>query len=170
MDYLKKLPQNKYLKEIVKDENKYSMSIATLLFVLAVMHIPLNLTLSKMVTSIPGLIVLSVLALTFLMQKSRLVMVLGLFVLYKIYHQSRDMVGVLVNSVLQESIFRKLTTEKEKDRLFDAAMDVPKTLEEEVVNNVAPMLHTIPKPSNKIHGDFKPVLSEIHGATPVSDL
>lgn len=170
MDYLRKLPQNKYLKEVVKSENKYSMSIAVVLFVLAVMHLPLNLTLSKMVLSLPGLVLLSVLALSFLLQKSRLVMVLGLFVLYKVYHQARDMVGVLVNSVVQESIFRKLNSEKAKNKLFDAVMDVPTTLEEEVVNTVAPMLHTIPKPTNKLHGDFKPVLSETHGATLVSEL
>lgn len=169
MDYLKKSTK-KYFNNLVKVENKYSMGVAIVLALLAVVHLPLNLTLSKYIMSTPGILVLLILTMSLLMQKSRIVMVLGIFVLYKVYHQARDTVGVLVNSVVQESIFRKLSNDKKKDSLYNAAMEVPKTLEEEVVGRVVPMMHTIPKPSNKIHGDFKPVLGETHGATLVSDL
>lgn len=169
MDYLKKSTK-KYFNNLVKVENKYSMGVAIVLALLAVVHLPLNLTLSKYIMSTPGILVLLILTMSLLMQKSRIVMVLGIFVLYKVYHQARDTVGVLVNSVVQESIFRKLSNDKKKDSLYIAAMEVPKTLEEEVVGRVVPMMHTIPKPSNKIHGDFKPVLGETHGATLVSDL
>lgn len=170
MDYLTKLRRSKYFNNLVKFENRYSMGVALLLAVLAVMHVPLNLTVSKYIVSTLGVVVLLLLAASLVLQKSRVVMVLGLFVLYKIYHEARDMVGVLVNSVVQESVFRKLSNDKKKDSLYRAAMDVPKTLEEEVVGKVVPMLHTIPKPSIKVHGDFKPILSETHGATLVSDL
>lgn len=170
MNYWNKLPQKKYFNDLVKFENKYSMGVALVLTIVAIMQLPLNLTVSKYVVSTLGVIVLLILAVSLLLQKSRIVMVLGLFVLYKIYHQARDMVGVLVNSVVQESVFRKLSNDKKKESLYKAAMTVPKTLEEEVVGKVVPMLHTIPKPSNKVHGDFKPVLSELHGATLVSDL
>lgn len=170
MDYVKKLRREKYFDTLVKFENRYSMGVAIVLALLAIVHIPLNLTVSKHIASPLGLLVLLVVSLTLLLQKSKLVMVLGLFVLYKIYHQSRDMIGVLVNSVVQESVFRKLNTENKKDGLYKSAMEVPETLEEEIVGKVVPMLHTIPKPTKKIHGDFKPVLSEIHGATLVNEL
>lgn len=169
MDYFKKSTK-KYFNNLVKVENKYSMGVAIVLALLAVVHLPLSLTLSKYIMSTPGILVLLILTMSLLMQKSRIVMVLGIFVLYKVYHQARDTVGVLVNSVVQESIFRKLSNDKKKDSLYIAAMEVPKTLEEEVVGRVVPMMNTIPKPSNKIHGDFKPVLGETHGATLVSDL
>jgi hypothetical protein len=170
MDYLNKLRREKYFNNLVKFENRYSMGVALVFAVLAIMHVPLNLTLSRYVVSPVGVVILLVLALTLLLQKSRLVMVLGLFVLYKLYHQARNMVGVLVNSVVQESVFRKLSTDKKKDKLYQVAMEVPTTLEEEVVGRVVPMLHTIPKTTQKLHGDFTPVLSETHGATLVSEL
>lgn len=165
MNYLKTLRSNKYFNNLVKFENKYSMGVALVFAVLAIMHLQMNFTLSKYVVSTPGVIVLLILAVSLLLQKSRLVMVLGLFVLYKIYHQARSAVGVFVNSAVQESVFRKLSSEKDKEKLYRAAMNVPKTLEEEIVGEVVPMIHTIPKPSNKIHGNFKPVLSELHGAS-----
>lgn len=170
MDYLNKLFKQKYLKGIIKTENTYSMAFAIVLSVLALVNIPLNLTTSKYITSTPGLIVLLILALSMVVQRSRIVMVLGLFVLYKIYHEARDKMGVLVNSVVQESVFRKLSSEKQKEPLYQAYLNVPKTLEEEIVGDVVPMIHTMPKATKKIHGNFKPVLSETHGATLVSNL
>jgi hypothetical protein len=56
-------------------------------------------------------------------------------------------------------------------------MDVPKTLEEELVtkytdgpHNPYKSMYISDTKTNKIHGDFKPLLSELHGATLVSDL
>jgi len=170
MDYLSKVYNKKYFNNLVQFENKYSMAVAIVLAVLAVVHIPLSLTTSKYITSTVGMVLLFVIAMSLLYQKSRLVMLIGLFAIYKLYHQARDTIGVLVNSVVQESVFRKMNTQQHKDALYDNAMYVPITLEEEIVGRVVPMLHTMPKPSNKIPGNFKPTLSDTYGATLVSDL
>lgn len=167
----------RYFNKLVKAENKYSMAVAIILALIAVVHIPLSLDVSKHITSTTGVVILLILALSLLMQKSRVVMVLGLFVLYKLYYQARDRAGVLINSVVQESVFRQLNTQNDKDALYDkVTTNIPKTLEEEMVDKMAPnyTYHRFPTFENKnkslSFGNFKPVLSEIHGATAVGDL
>lgn len=166
----------RYFNNLVKAENKYSMGVAIVLVLIAVFHIQLSLDMSKYITSTPGIVVLIILAVSLLMQQSKVVMVLGLFVLYKLYYQARDRVGVLINSVVQESVFRKLNTQKEKDTLYDnVTMNLPKTLEEEMVEQMAPnyTYHRVPTFENKnkslSFGNFKPVLSDIHGATVLNE-
>ena len=145
----------KFLKDLMKAEKKHSL-VLELLFVIYIMfEIETPLELAKLVDSPMGNVVVILLALSMFAAAGPIAGILALLAAHTLIKRSNLQTG----GVLLQS---ENHAEEIKMDMLQKFNDFPKTLEEEVVAEMAPIVR-----NDGSQGDFKPVLSDLQDAAPI---
>ena len=145
----------KFVKDLMKAEKKHSL-VLELLFVIYIMFdIDTPFELAKLVDTQFGNIVVALLGLTMFAAAGPIAGILGLLAAYTLIKRSSLKTG----GVLLQS---ENKAEEIKMDMLKKFNDFPKSLEEEVIADMAPIVR-----SDGSQGDFKPVLDDINDAAPV---
>lgn len=145
----------KFLKDLMKAEKKHSL-VLELLFVIYIMFdIETPVELAKLVDSSMGNIVVVLLALSMFAAAGPIAGILALLAAHTLIKRSSMQTG----GVLMQS---ENHAEEIKMKMLKQYNDFPKTLEEEVVADMAPIVR-----NDGSQGDFKPVLSDLQDAAPI---
>jgi hypothetical protein len=145
----------KFVKDLMKAEKKHSL-VLELLFVIYIMFdIDTPFELAKLVDTQFGNIVVALLGLTMFAAAGPIAGILGLLAAYTLIKRSSLKTG----GVLLQS---ENKAEEIKMDMLNQFNDFPKSLEEEVVADMAPIVR-----SDGSQGDFKPVLDDLNDAAPV---
>ena len=143
----------KFLKDLMKAEKKHSL-VLELLFVIYIMFdIETPVELAKLVDSSMGNIVVVLLALSMFAAAGPIAGILALLAAHTLIKRSSLQTG----GVLMQS-----ENHAEEIKMLKQYNDFPKTLEEEVVADMAPIVR-----NDGSQGDFKPVLSDLQDAAPI---
>ena len=143
------------MKDLMKAEKKHSL-VLELLFVIYIMFdIDTPFELAKLVDTQFGNIVVALLGLTMFAAAGPIAGILGLLAAYTLIKRSSLKTG----GVLLQS---ENKAEEIKMDMLNQFNDFPKSLEEEVVADMAPIVR-----SDGSQGDFKPVLDDLNDAAPV---
>ena len=145
----------KFVKDLMKAEKKHSL-VLELLFVIYIMfNIDTPIELAKLVDTQLGNIVVALLGLTMFAAAGPIAGILGLLAAYTLIKRSSLKTG----GVLLQS---ENKAEEIKMDMLNQFNDFPKSLEEEVVADMAPIVR-----SDGSQGSFKPVLDNLNDAAPV---
>ena len=145
----------KFLKDLMKAEKKHSL-VLELLFVIYIMFdIETPLEVAKLVDSPMGNVVVVLLALSMFAAAGPIAGILALLAAHTLIKRSTLQTG----GVLLQS---ENKAEEIKMDMLNKFNDFPKTLEEEVVAEMAPIVR-----NDGSQGEFKPVLNDLNDAAPV---
>lgn len=145
----------KFLKDLMKAEKKHSL-VLELLFVIYIMFdIETPLEIAKLVDSPMGNVVVVLLALSMFAAAGPIAGILALLAAHTLIKRSTLQTG----GVLLQS---ENKAEEIKMDMLKQFNDFPKTLEEEVVAEMAPIVR-----NDGSQGEFKPVLNDLNDAAPV---
>ena len=145
----------KFLKDLMKAEKQHSL-VLELLFVIYIMFdIETPIELAKLVDTTTGNIVVVLLALTLFAAAGPIAGIIGLLAAHTLIKRSNLRTG----GILLQS---ENHAEEIKMEMLEKYNDFPKTLEEEVVSDMAPIVR-----NDGSQGDFKPVLSDLNDAAPI---
>ena len=145
----------KTLKPLIKFEHAHKRLLEVLFILYIVFNIETPMGLAKLVDTRIGNAVVAVLALTMFAAGGPIAGILALIAAHVLIKRSSESTGSIY---LQGSE----NAEEIKQEILDKYNDFPKTLEEEVVSQMAPLVSGESK-SN----DVKPILNKINGAAPV---
>ena len=146
----------KNLKDLTDPKKGHQLVLAVLFIVYILFPISTPDVLSSAVDSMVGRIVVILIALSTFVHSSPVVGILGLVVAFILIKRSE---GSDVSYALKNYI----PTEKTKSNDLNIFNQFPVTLEEEVVQKMAPIV-TSPPPENS---NFKPVLDPLYSAAPI---
>jgi len=145
----------KFLKDLMKAEKQHSL-VLELLFVIYIMFdIETPVELAKLVDTPMGNVVVVLLALSMFAAAGPIAGILALLAAHTLIKRSNFKTG----GVLLQS---ENHAEEIKMKMLKKYNDFPKTLEEEVVAEMAPIVR-----NDGSQGNFKPVLSDLNDAAPV---
>jgi hypothetical protein len=145
----------KFFKDLMKAEKKHSLVLELLFVIYIIFDIDTPLELAKLVDTQLGNVVVALLGLTMFAAAGPIAGILGLLVAYTLIKRSSLKTG----GVLLQS---ENKAEEIKMDMLKKFNDFPKSLEEEVVADMAPIVR-----SDGSQGDFKPVLDDLNDAAPV---
>ena len=145
----------KFLKDLMKAEKKHSL-VLELLFVIYIMfNIDTPLEVAKLVDTQLGNVIVMLLGLTMFAAAGPIAGILGLLAAYTLIKRSNLKTG----GILMQS---ENKAEEIKMTMLKKFNDFPKTLEEEVVAEMAPIVR-----NDGSQGNFKPVLGDLNDAAPI---
>jgi len=145
----------KFLKDLMKAEKKHSL-VLELLFVIYIMFdIDTPLEVAKLVDTQLGNVIVMLLGLTMFAAAGPIAGILGLLAAYTLIKRSNLKTG----GILMQS---ENKAEEIKMTMLKKFNDFPKTLEEEVVAEMAPIVR-----NDGSQGNFKPVLGDLNDAAPI---
>lgn len=145
------------LKDLYKLENQYQVVLAVMfvIYLMTNMNLPYGVT--QVINTPVGTGVIIVLALTLLYHSHPVVGVLGLLVAYQMIRVSGRTSPNLITNNLQPSFSNK------SQKIQDMQPPRKKTLEEEAVENMVPLVRSTPE--SKAPSPYLPVLDSTHGAS-----
>lgn len=145
----------KDLKKLVGSNEQLVLAVLLIVFILADVSLPGPL--ANMVDSVTGNIVVGLLALALFANGNPLLGMLGLVATYMLVSRSGRMSGG------GHAAKKHMVSENSKVMDFSKYNDYPVSLEEEMVEKMAPLVKHPPA----INVDYKPVLDKLHDAAPV---
>lgn len=146
----------KYLRSLLKSERKHSVVLEVLLSIYVLFNIQTPFGLAKLVDTTIGNVVVVVLALTMFAAAGPIAGILALLASYVLITRSSRVTG---------GAYRQDETESEeiKMKMLEQYNEFPKTLEEEVVSDMAPIIRN----DGGKQADYKPVLNDLFDAAPI---
>lgn len=143
----------KNLKKLIATENRHQIALGMIFLIYIVANVPTPDILAQLVNTCVGTAVVVILALSMLGCCNPIVAVLGLVAAYELVKRS----GRVATLNMVPSEVTKLAQMKRYN-------EFPKTLEEEMVQKMVPLVKHPPAPG----ADYKPVLDDIQNAAPVN--
>ena len=146
----------KYIKSLLNAEKKHSIVLEVLFLIYVLFNIQTPLVLAKLVDTTIGNVVVVVLALTVFAAAGPIAGILALLASYSLINRSARATG---------GAYRQDETEAEeiKMKMLEQYNEFPKTLEEEVVSDMAPIIRN----DGGVQADYKPVLNNLNDAAPI---
>lgn len=146
----------KLLKKLMKFEQKHELGLGVVFIIYMLFDIELPSTLSNMVDTLTGNIVVALLALSVFVYTNPILGILALVVGWLLIKRSSRDTG-------SYALKHYLPSEKAKEGAFEKYNEHPVTLEQEMVEKMAPLVDG--EPSSEL--DYKPVLDKDHDAAPI---
>ena len=142
------------LKKLIATENRHQIVLGAVFLIYIVGNVPTPHILAEMVNTTIGNAIVIVLGLSMIAAANPVVGILGLVAAYELIRRSGGMSSAIAG------------IPSEVTRLADMKKynQYPKTLEEEVVQRMAPLVRHAPAPG----ANYKPVLDDIQDAAPVN--
>lgn len=151
------------INKIFRGTNLFHIFIGALLVIYIISNVRLPHEITRFVDSTIGNIVVIVLAVILLLSTHPVVGILGIVAAYELIRRSTNgfnLSGEYYDAGVQKQEYIK---EKKRYNLYPRYNDFPVTLEEEVVQNMAPLVkHDSPSSLN-----YKPAMSNTYDATPL---
>jgi hypothetical protein len=146
----------KYLRNLMKAEEKHQMLLAFLLVIYLLFDVQTPDAIADLIDSPVGNVIIVLLALTVFISAGPLVGILALIAAHCLIKRSSKKTGTyyMKDNGRAEEI---------KMEVLKKYNDFPKTLEEEVVANMVPLVRHPPAPNS----NYKPVLDKLHDAAAV---
>ena len=141
------------LKKLIATENRHQIILGVVFLIYIVASVPTPDFLAQMVNTSVGTAIVVILALSMLGCCNPIVAVLGLVAAYELVKRS----GRAAPTATVPSEVTKLAQ-------MERYNEFPKTLEEEMVQKMAPLVSHPPAPG----ANYKPVLNDIQDAAPVN--
>ena len=143
----------KNLKKLIATENRHQIILGIVFLIYIVASVPTPDFLAQMVNTSVGTAAVVILALSMLGCCNPIVAVLGLVAAYELVKRSgrADPLATVPSEVTKLAQMKKYN-------------EFPKTLEEEMVEKMAPLVKHPPAPG----ANYKPVLNDIQDAAPVN--
>lgn len=143
----------KQLNKLGGSNEQFLLSILLIIYILV--DVPVPAPLANMIDSITGNIVIGLIAVSIFVNGNPLIGILGLLATYMLIKRS----GNIKSSKSSNSWPR---SEDSKVDDFSKYNDFPVSLEEEIVQKMAPLVKHSPAPNS----DYKPILAKLHNAAP----
>jgi hypothetical protein len=147
----------KLLNDLLKAEKKHQMFLGIVFIIYILLNIRSPHGLAELIDTTIGNIVVVCLALTLFSQTNSIIGVLGCIVAYLLIKRSSIETG-------SHAVRSFLSSENAKTRDFSKYNQFPKTLEEEVVAKMSPLV----KHAEARNSKYTPVLDEVHNASPLN--
>ena len=145
------------LKSLYKLENQYQVVLAVIFIIYLMTNMKLPYGVTQIINTPVGTGVVIILALTLLYHSHPVIGVLGLLVAYEMIRVSGRTSPNLITNNLQPTFSNK------SDKMQDMQPPRKKTLEEEAVQNMVPLVRSTPQ--SKAPSPYLPVLDSTHGAS-----
>lgn len=145
----------KFLKDLMKAEKKHSLVLELLFVIYIIFDIDTPLEVAKLVDTQLGNAMVMLLGLSMFAAAGPIAGILGLLAAYTLIKRSNLKTG----GILLQS---ENKAEEIKMKMLKKFNDFPKTLEEEVVADMAPIVR-----NDGPQGNFKPVLGDLNDAAPI---
>lgn len=143
----------KNLKKLIATENRHQIILGVVFLIYIVASVPTPYILAQMVNTSVGTAIVVILALSMLGCCNPIVAILGLVAAYELVKRS----GRAASLATAPSEVTKLAQMKKYN-------EFPKTLEEEMVQKMVPLVRHPPAPG----ANYKPVLDDIQNAAPIN--
>ena len=143
----------KNLKKLIATENRHQIILGVVFLIYIVASVPTPDFLAQMVNTSVGTAIVVILALSMLGCCNPIVAVLGLIAAYELVKRSGNAAPMAM-----------VPSEVTKLAQMERYNEFPKTLEEEMVQKMAPLVSHPPAPG----ANYKPVLNDIQDAAPVN--
>jgi hypothetical protein len=146
----------KYLRSLIKTERKHSIVLELLFTIYILFNIQTPYSLAKIIDTTLGNIFVVVLALTMFAAAGPIAGILALLASYSLINRSARATG---------GVYRHDENEAEelKMKMLEQYNEFPKTLEEEVVSDMAPIVRN----DDDMQAVYKPVLNDLSDAAPI---
>ena len=145
----------KFLKDLMKAEKKHSLVLELLFVIYIIFDIDTPLEVAKLVDTQLGNAMVMLIGLSMFAAAGPIAGILGLLAAYTLIKRSNLKTG----GILLQS---ENKAEEIKMKMLKKFNDFPKTLEEEVVADMAPIVR-----NDGSQGKFKPVLGDLNDAAPI---
>lgn len=145
----------KFLKDLMKTEKKHSLVLELLFVIYIIFDIDTPLEVAKHVDTQLGNVLVMLLGLSMFAAAGPIAGILGLLAAYTLIKRSNIKTG----GILLQS---ENKAEDIKMKMLKKFNDFPKTLEEEVVSDMAPIVR-----NDGSQGNFKPLLGDLNNAAPI---
>ena len=145
----------KNLNNLLKAEKRHEVFLGIVFIIYILLNIDSPSSLSNLIDTQLGHIIVAVLALTVFASTNPIVGILGLIAAYELLRRSSNGNFIVSNSIPSE-------TNKAMD--FSKYNDFPISLEEEVVSQMAPLVRYDAGPNI----DYKPTLDDTHDAADIN--
>jgi hypothetical protein len=143
---------------LFKKEHTCELVLVILFIIYLIMGYKTPQPLANLIDSVAGKIVIFIVVIYLFLNTNSILAVLALFVAFELIRRSSSEIGMA-------EIQRYMPSEKKKTSQFTAFNQFPYTLEQEVVNKMAPIMKTgtsINPPS------YKPLLDNLYDASPLN--
>lgn len=148
-----------FVKVSFQKENMGELLLGILFVIYLIMGYKTPQPIADVIDTLAGKIGLFVLVIYMFLNTNPILAVLALFVVLDLIRRSSVTTGA-------DALKKFAPSEIKKSSQFSAFNQFPYTLEQEVVKNMAPIVQT---GSVLMPPSFKPMLNDIHDATPVTD-
>ena len=147
------------LNALFNKEHRAELFLAVLLVVYLVMGYKTPAAVANVVDTLIGKVAIFVIVVYLFMNYHPILAVLALFVAFDLIRRSTLTTGL-------DALQRFVPTEEKKVSQFSAFNQFPYTLEQEVVAKMAPIMQS---GSSITQASFKPLLDNLHDASPVNN-
>ena len=147
----------KNLNDLLKAEKRHQLMLGVVFVIYILMNVQTPRTLAGLVDNLYGNIVVVVIAMSVFTQSNPVVGILAMVAAYELIKRSNVGTG-------NHAIRNYLPSDKSKVMDFSRYNDFPVTLEEQVVNKMAPLVKYDAPPNS----NYKPVLNALHDASPIN--
>ena len=146
------------LTGLFKKEHRYELFLAVLLIIYLVMGYKTPESVANVVDSLIGKVIIFIVVVYLFAYYHPILAVLALFVSFDLIRRSTLTTGL-------DALQKFVPTEEKKSSQFTAFNQFPYTLEQEVVAKMAPIMQS---GSSITQASFKPLLEDLHDASPVN--
>lgn len=143
-------------KELFKKHNQHHLVLLVIFILYIIMNIQTPYALANIIDTVYGNVIVILIAIALFTYLNPIVGVVALFAAYELIKRSSVATG-------SATISRYLPSENRKGKHMSAFNQFPITLEEEIVNQMAPLVET----SGPNHLHYKPASNDTHGAMDV---
>lgn len=146
----------KNLNDLFKEEKRHEMLLGLIFVIYILMDVDTPKSLAELIDNVYGNAIVAIFAITLFAHTNPVVGVLGIIAAYQLVKRSSVETGT-------HGIRNYLPSEDKKMMDFAKCNDFPVTLEEEMVDKMAPLV----KHDAAANVDYKPVLDSLHDAAPI---
>lgn len=145
-------------KNLLQKDNFGELTLTILFVIYLIMGYKLPNQLSTAISTPIGKIIIMLIAVSLFSCCNPILGILGLFVAFDLIRRSDVYTGI-------DALKKYAPSEEKKSSQFTAFNQFPYTLEQEIVNRMAPIVRT---ESTLITASYKPILENLHDATPIT--
>lgn len=144
--------------DLFKKENMGQLLLSIIFIIYLIMGYKTPDNVASMVDTIIGKLILVTIVIYLFMYKNPILAILGLFVAFDLYRRSSISTEI-------DALKRYLPTESHKMSQFNAFNQFPYTLEQEIVNKMAPIVRS---GTSLIKPSYKPLIENLYDASPIN--
>lgn len=143
----------KLFKQLVASENRHQLVLTIVLLCYIVLDVQTPKILANVADNVVGKAVVIILALSLLSTSNNILGLIGIVAAYEFIKRTSNIAGNYAK--------RFIPSQRKKDEDLEKYNDFPKTLEEEIVQNMPQIVYA----SDPDNGNFEPLLSDAGDAT-----